>query len=1013
MSTIVIKNSSTPGNQPASLNEGELAINTSDGKIFYGSTGGVKEFAGGGGGGTTPTGSLLTTASAAGNTITFTKGDGTTFPVTVSGGSGTPGGSNTQIQFNGNGAFSGSSALTFDSGSNRLTLTGSFNMSGSNVFIGSQTVTGSLSTSGSNTLIGNTILSGSIRISGSSTIQGTTTMTGSLNITGSTTQTGNNTLIGNTLLTGSIIISGSNPPGSITASVQIYGDIRQSGYHRFDPVTTNIDTSISASYIYVSGSTQDLYFSQNSSGYNNVTRLRWLEGNLYTGLLHGGLISASVGGTTFNLSSGSGIIVNLNASLTQDPYPTIKFVNWGNFTNQTINNRTTDIQTYIGIDSNGQIIQQTVPWNDGQYNESISIGTVIHQNLSTVNATITYPNVAYGYKQRTYDFIKAFGPLKLSGYALNTSSSLGLTVGSGSAFADGRNYQTDPNNPSYILDNGTAVSKIFRYYQSGSSFVQDTNAGAGYPGIDTTQYNPGGSGSLAGVSGGKYYVKRIFWYPNSATKGIVSYYGLAEYNSLDEAQANYQQEPFLETPNTQQNAIYLGIILIRGNSDFTNPSNYRILRSSLFRAAGTGGGTGGGGGGATTLGALTDVQLGTELDKQSLVYDLGSSKWINTYSLSGSLAGTASWATNFVSASNYVLNSATSSFVTNSQTSSFTTTSSFNSFTQSINTATSSFVTNNQTSSFVLNSQTSSMLAPYVLNSRTSSFATTGSNTFNGNQIITGSFTVITGSSIELQVTDIGVKIGNTINDIHTVTGSLNVTGSGTIIGTLAIGTSSLGPNENTLTLGARDTANEGGQLGFNAPGGTYTSASFLDLYQNRFRLLRGTNAGSTGEVATWNLGTLQMTLPAYTSPTSFTGTVAAVLGVDTSGNVVTAPDWQNYFGTSTIRGFSSYVAGGNNLQYQIVGKTMYVQFDLRSATNAGSGSATNFTIPNNASAWAGTQVGMCRTQNTTTQNVGMYQIAAGSNQVNFYVTSNNGTLNSWTDAGTRHIQGFAVINIA
>jgi len=47
------------------------------------------------------------------------------------GGSGTPGGSNTQIQFNGNGAFSGSSALTFNSGSNTLTLTGSLNITGS------------------------------------------------------------------------------------------------------------------------------------------------------------------------------------------------------------------------------------------------------------------------------------------------------------------------------------------------------------------------------------------------------------------------------------------------------------------------------------------------------------------------------------------------------------------------------------------------------------------------------------------------------------------------------------------------------------------------------------------------------------------------------------------------------------------------------------------------------------------------------------------------------------------
>lgn len=43
---------------------------------------------------------------------------------------------------------------------------------------------------------------------------------------------------------------------------------------------------------------------------------------------------------------------------------------------------------------------------------------------------------------------------------------------------------------------------------------------------------------------------------------------------------------------------------------------------------------------------------------------------------------------------------------------------------------------------------------------------------------ITGSFTVVTGSSIEFQVTNTGVKIGNALTDIHQVTGSVSVTGS-------------------------------------------------------------------------------------------------------------------------------------------------------------------------------------------------------------------------------------------
>ena len=66
MSTIITRNSATSGSVPSSLIQGELAINVTDGKLFYGSGSGniVKEFTGsGGGGGTINTGSLVTTSS--------------------------------------------------------------------------------------------------------------------------------------------------------------------------------------------------------------------------------------------------------------------------------------------------------------------------------------------------------------------------------------------------------------------------------------------------------------------------------------------------------------------------------------------------------------------------------------------------------------------------------------------------------------------------------------------------------------------------------------------------------------------------------------------------------------------------------------------------------------------------------------------------------------------------------------------------------------------------------------
>jgi hypothetical protein len=73
MATIIIKNSTGSGVIPSSLQQGELAINTKDGKLFYGSGSSniVKEFTGSGGGGTTfpytgsaqITGSLILTGS--------------------------------------------------------------------------------------------------------------------------------------------------------------------------------------------------------------------------------------------------------------------------------------------------------------------------------------------------------------------------------------------------------------------------------------------------------------------------------------------------------------------------------------------------------------------------------------------------------------------------------------------------------------------------------------------------------------------------------------------------------------------------------------------------------------------------------------------------------------------------------------------------------------------------------------------------------------------------------------
>lgn len=110
------------------------------------------------------------------------------------------------------------------------------------------------------------------------------------------------------------------------------------------------------------------------------------------------------------------------------------------------------------------------------------------------------------------------------------------------------------------------------------------------------------------------------------------------------------------------------------------------------------------------------------------------------------------------------------------------------------------------------------------------------------------------------------------------------------ITGSLTIGNTSLGSGENTLVVGLPPNGGtgEGGQILLQAPGGTYTSASMFDNYQDSTRLLRGTNASSDAIVAQWNMHSKQMSLPAYNSQTAFIGTPVASLSVDSNGNILT-----------------------------------------------------------------------------------------------------------------------------
>jgi hypothetical protein len=424
----------------------------------------------------------------------------------------------------------------------------------------------------------------------------TLTLTGSFLMTGSSTFVN----IGPTILSGTL-----NVTGAITGNnAFISGGLSVGNYVQMLPVgNVIIPTNQTASYIYTSGSTNDLYFTQYQPGtsFTNTTRLRWLEGGLSSGLLHGGILSTVTGTTSFNLSAGSGLIVTYNASTGSDPYPTITQVTWENFVSQSLIYSSSAQITYVSIDNFGQIDQTNVAFTPAQFKDRIIIGRVIHQSGAVTNGVITTPSTAYGINSNTQDFFRAFGPLKVSGQVLAASgtTTLAITRSAGDSYVEGRNYSTNPDSPNYVLaadDAALTTTKIFYSWVSGSTVNIDTNGGPGYTALIPDRYNLNGTVTTITPTNNKYTIQRVYWFPKSVTRSLYVYYGSTIYTSLADAVAAIANEPnFTEGDNTKGSAVYLGAVVMEaGISNFTDTTKSQIVNGGLFRATSNGGGGGGG-----------------------------------------------------------------------------------------------------------------------------------------------------------------------------------------------------------------------------------------------------------------------------------------------------------------------------------------------------------------------------------------------------------------------------------
>lgn len=350
--------------------------------------------------------------------------------------------------------------------------------------------------------------------------------------------------------------------------------------------------------------------------------------NESSGIFYGGVISATIGGTTFNITAGSGQVIT-RVLLNNEIVTTNAIVSWNAQNNIALTYRTTHQFSYLYIDENGALQQQNSPFTDSEYKNKIILGTISHINLSTINLVVNKQNTAYGDSHRLYEFANAFGPIKRSGLSIGPySTNLRITRGAGSAFSIGSNYASDQfeaDSPDIAAANPALINRVYRNGSGG--FIFDSNSGSFYTDIDPTKYD-NGSGTLQTVNNNQWTIQRLFFFPINVNE-IVVYYGDAIYNSSVDAIAAISTEPFSESIITSENAVFLGYLVTRGGAaDLSSSNDGVFFQSGAFRSVGAVAG-GGVGSVVTTLDELTDVQIATPLGGQFLTYDSTTSFWKN------------------------------------------------------------------------------------------------------------------------------------------------------------------------------------------------------------------------------------------------------------------------------------------------------------------------------------------------------------------------------------------------
>ena len=315
-----------------------------------------------------------------------------------------------------------------------------------------------------------------------------------------------------------------------------------------------------------------------NAGGNETLRIALANGvlaEMSTGLLDGGLLSVGGASGTFSVASGTGFHMDNSA------YPasgSMEFAITAK-TDVSATNLATAPVTYVLIDKDDAVVQQTAFPTAEERRDNIFLGVVVHSDNATVSLVNNIPSIGYEIGSQVEDVMVGLGHFNLSGNEISPSGSgLGLQKSAGTAFKRGANYANDRHDPHTLTLGALAPSLTFRYRN------QDSSEGSDVTLIDPATYDNGGT-TTAVSNQHQATIQRVYLFPSNS---IRIQRGQEVFASFSEAVDNLGKEAFVTESNIDENALLLAsIVVAKRCTDISNTADALIFKASRFGELGS------------------------------------------------------------------------------------------------------------------------------------------------------------------------------------------------------------------------------------------------------------------------------------------------------------------------------------------------------------------------------------------------------------------------------------------